>query len=316
MDGQPDSTSISLRVLVAPGSDGPRRAASSDRKPAWTLSPCTSQSHQRTCLSDTVRGLPICFEAESVPGPPLQPFLSPLQMFMSSATDVEFKKTGLDGHSSGETLFANLREPTTRSQVHHIRPRMGTSRNVAPARSATLARRSRWCLLKSRTTILPRNLSVPSLAEVANPGARPNPGGPRLDGGHADPAQDDERLPGALAQLADPSERAHAYAGKSKSEATIRAYAAGWRDFLSFCEQRDADPLPASDATVAAYLAYLADRHAKGGDHRPSVSGHLAGTQSRRPALADHVFAGQSHPRRYPAHARHRSERQSASGRH
>jgi integrase len=68
---------------------------------------------------------------------------------------------------------------------------------------------------------------------------------------------------GALAHLADPAERAHAYAGRSKSEATIRAYAAGWRDFLSFCEQRGAEPLPASDRTVAAYLAHLADRQAK-----------------------------------------------------
>jgi len=67
----------------------------------------------------------------------------------------------------------------------------------------------------------------------------------------------------ALAQLADPAERAHAYAGRSKSEATIRAYAAGWRDFLSFCEQRGASPLPASDQMVAAYLADLADRGAK-----------------------------------------------------
>jgi hypothetical protein len=31
--------------------------------------------------------------------------------------------------------------------------------------------------------------------------------------------------PGALAQLADPAERAYAYAGRSKSGATIRAYA-------------------------------------------------------------------------------------------
>ena len=68
---------------------------------------------------------------------------------------------------------------------------------------------------------------------------------------------------GALAQLADRAERAHAYAGRSKSEATIRAYAAGWRDFLSFCEQREASALPASDHTVAAYLANLADRGAR-----------------------------------------------------
>ena len=81
----------------------------------------------------------------------------------------------------------------------------------------------------------------------------------------ADDTPDDtpERVPSALAQLVDPAERAHAYAGRSKSEATIRAYAAGWRDFLSFCEQRGAEPLPASDQIVAAYLADMADRCAK-----------------------------------------------------
>jgi integrase len=82
--------------------------------------------------------------------------------------------------------------------------------------------------------------------------------------GQAEPtAATDGEGPGALAQLADPAERAHAYAGRSKSEATIRAYAAGWRDFLSFCEQQGAAALPATDQTVAAYLAHLADRQAK-----------------------------------------------------
>ncbi len=51
----------------------------------------------------------------------------------------------------------------------------------------------------------------------------------------------------------------HQYAGNSKSGATIKAYAIGRRDFLSFCEQRGAEALPASDVTVAGYLAELAD---------------------------------------------------------
>src|SRR5579859_7125279 len=72
-----------------------------------------------------------------------------------------------------------------------------------------------------------------------------------------------ERRSGALAQLANPAERAHAYAGRSKSDATIRAYAAGWRDFLRFCDQQGTEALPASDQTVAAYLADIADRGAK-----------------------------------------------------
>jgi site-specific recombinase XerD len=66
-----------------------------------------------------------------------------------------------------------------------------------------------------------------------------------------------------LATLVDAAARAEDYAGRSKSPATIKAYAAGWRDFLSFCEQREASPLPASEQTVAAYLAALADGGAK-----------------------------------------------------
>jgi integrase len=67
----------------------------------------------------------------------------------------------------------------------------------------------------------------------------------------------------ALAELSEATGRAQDYAGRSKSAATIKAYAAGWRDFLSFCEQRGASALPASDQTLAAYLAALADRGAR-----------------------------------------------------
>jgi site-specific recombinase XerD len=62
-----------------------------------------------------------------------------------------------------------------------------------------------------------------------------------------------------LATIQEPAERANHYAGRSKAASTIAAYAAGWRDFLSFCQRRGALPLPASDETVAAYLAELAD---------------------------------------------------------
>jgi site-specific recombinase XerD len=68
---------------------------------------------------------------------------------------------------------------------------------------------------------------------------------------------------GTLARLPDAAERAQDYAGRAKSAATIRAYAAGWRDFLRFCEQRGVSALPASDQTVAAYLADMADRGAR-----------------------------------------------------
>jgi integrase len=67
----------------------------------------------------------------------------------------------------------------------------------------------------------------------------------------------------ALAALEDVGARANSYPSNSKSPATIRAYAAGWRDFLQFCQLHGAEPLPATERTVAAYLAALADRGAK-----------------------------------------------------
>src|SRR6266581_521219 len=67
----------------------------------------------------------------------------------------------------------------------------------------------------------------------------------------------------APARLAEAAERVEDYAGRSKSAATIRAYASGWRDFLSFCAHRDLSALPAAEQTVASYLADLADRGAK-----------------------------------------------------
>jgi integrase len=85
--------------------------------------------------------------------------------------------------------------------------------------------------------------------------------GPDSGVAEADTAPD--QAPGRLARLADAAERVQDYAGRSKSAATIRAYAAGWRDFLSFCSGRGLQALPASDETVAAYLAELADRGAK-----------------------------------------------------
>src|SRR5215207_10914236 len=55
----------------------------------------------------------------------------------------------------------------------------------------------------------------------------------------------------ALAVLQAAAERVEDYAGRSKSAATIKAYAAGWRDFLAFCAERELSALPASEQTVA-----------------------------------------------------------------
>ena len=67
----------------------------------------------------------------------------------------------------------------------------------------------------------------------------------------------------SLAELPDAAERVQDYAGRSKSAATIKAYASGWRDFLDFCAERELSALPASDQTVALYLSAMADRGAK-----------------------------------------------------
>jgi hypothetical protein len=64
-------------------------------------------------------------------------------------------------------------------------------------------------------------------------GAVDSVGGPARD----DAGEPDESAAGfsdrvaVLATLADAAERADTYAGQSKSQATITAYASGWRDF-------------------------------------------------------------------------------------
>ncbi len=59
------------------------------------------------------------------------------------------------------------------------------------------------------------------------------------------------------------SARAYQYAAQSKSDNTIRAYKAAWREFESFALQRGESSLPASPSLVIDYLTELADRGAK-----------------------------------------------------
>lgn len=56
---------------------------------------------------------------------------------------------------------------------------------------------------------------------------------------------------------------AAAYALAEKSDATRRAYASDWSDFTAWGVEHGVDTAPASPATVAAYLASLADRGLK-----------------------------------------------------
>lgn len=54
---------------------------------------------------------------------------------------------------------------------------------------------------------------------------------------------------GSLASVEQANERSEHYANRSKSQATINAYATGWRDFLEFCRLRDLLALPATEQT-------------------------------------------------------------------
>jgi site-specific recombinase XerD len=59
--------------------------------------------------------------------------------------------------------------------------------------------------------------------------------------------------------LADALTSAAGYAAEEKAAATRRAYRSDWRGFEAWCAGAGATPLPATPATVAAYLAHLAD---------------------------------------------------------
>jgi len=60
-------------------------------------------------------------------------------------------------------------------------------------------------------------------------------------------------------ELVDPMASARAYLEAEKSSNTRRAYASDWADFSAWCGRVSEDPLPALPATVARYLAHLAD---------------------------------------------------------
>jgi site-specific recombinase XerD len=53
---------------------------------------------------------------------------------------------------------------------------------------------------------------------------------------------------------------ARTYAQQSLSEATRKAYVSDWRAFEGWCADRGVEALPASPASVAAFLAAMAER--------------------------------------------------------
>src|SRR5215471_4302386 len=68
--------------------------------------------------------------------------------------------------------------------------------------------------------------------------------------------------PGLALPAAD-AERAHGYANAEKAAATRRAYGTDFLIFRAWCEERQLGVLPASPATVAAFLAHEASRNVK-----------------------------------------------------
>lgn len=77
---------------------------------------------------------------------------------------------------------------------------------------------------------------------------------------------------------------ANAYAGKARSDRTRRAYATDFAAFVSFCAHHSLSSLPSSPATVAVYLAALAQK-------------------GRRPSTIERALAGIAFEHRRRGHA-------------
>jgi site-specific recombinase XerD len=68
-------------------------------------------------------------------------------------------------------------------------------------------------------------------------------------------------LPSPAASLESAMSKAKTYVLHSRAENTRRAYAADWRHFTAWCDCHQVEFLPALPATVAVYIAELADSH-------------------------------------------------------
>lgn len=69
-----------------------------------------------------------------------------------------------------------------------------------------------------------------------------------------------DALAAYLPELApDDRERVDGYVARASSEATLRAYQSDWRLFCAWCAEIGYRPLPATPATVAAFLTLLAE---------------------------------------------------------
>jgi hypothetical protein len=86
-------------------------------------------------------------------------------------------------------------------------------------------------------------------------------------------------------------ERARAYAEAARAPAILRAYAADWCAFTSWCADRSMDALPATPHTVALFLADVAGRPSL---RRKPISSSCRNNAPRRPS------SRQAAPGRYP----------------
>jgi integrase len=77
-------------------------------------------------------------------------------------------------------------------------------------------------------------------------------------------------LQGPLAALAPELESARTFATASKADETRRAYTREWQAFVAWCSTKGCPSLPAEPATLAAYLAALADGSASGRPRKPA----------------------------------------------
>lgn len=87
-------------------------------------------------------------------------------------------------------------------------------------------------------------------------------------------------------------QRVRGLVSESMAESTRRSYTSHISGWMRWCRQRGYEPLPAADATVVAYLSYLAERPVlEGGKVRPSS------IKAIRSAIATaHSIAGFSDP--------------------
>jgi site-specific recombinase XerD len=84
-----------------------------------------------------------------------------------------------------------------------------------------------------------------------------------------------------LDRLEDLATRAEAYARASKAKTTLKAYQTAWQDWLDWCEQTSATPLPADPRALAMYLT---ERATIGGPNGTGLT--IASLRKRIAAIA------------------------------